>query len=360
MNGHRSNTTGRLGIRVVLAAAAVMALTVSGCGQGPRDEGGPRAAQGGGLHLDRYATRGHDDGPATPTAKGLPPASGRARPVLHPTQTPNPKAAARGPEDHEVESGAASNPTSTLQLVYHGNAVQTAPKIYLVLWGNWSSGDPYGVANRLHYFYQGIGGSSVASVLKEYSGSTGPFTNPVGQYAGYLLDTSFVPARPTMQDIANTAARAAQRMNDVNYNTQYVVATPYGVLDQRSMTNNWCAWHYWTGVVGYTGWITYTSMPYIPYEDDLGRGCGRNTVNASGRLDGVTILASHEYAETVSDPGLNAWYDNGSDRDENADKCSWQNLANKQLKNAMVFPVQPSWSNYYRSQYGNGCLYAAF
>jgi hypothetical protein len=272
-----------------------------------------------------------------------------------------PKAPTEAHKQEEVENGAASNPTSTAQLISHGNAVQTAPRIYLVLWGpTWgtSTGDPYGVASRLHYFYQGLGGSSVANVLKQYSGSTGAFTNPIGQYKGWIRDTSPVPAKPTQADIANAAARAAVRLNDLNYNAQYIIATPWGVLDQSSIANNYCAWHNWTGVTGRTGWTTYTAMPYVPYEDYLSRGCGKGKVNgANGVLDGVTILASHEYAESVNDPGLNAWFDAAGD--ENADKCSWQNLANKVLSNGYTFPVQPSWSNYYRTQYGNGCLYSS-
>lgn len=358
MNERQSGTTRPVGIRVVTTASLVIAVALGGCGQTPRSIGErePRA-QVGALRLDRHATRGHDEGPATRTPKGLPPASGSAKPVLRPAHSPIPKAGEHGERNEEVSTGAASDPTSTKQLAYHGNAVQTAPRIYLVLWGNWSGADPYGVANRLHYFYQGVGGSSLGTVLKQYGGSTGGFTNSVGQYRGFLFDTSPVPTRPTRQDVANTAARAAQRMNDVSYNTQYVVATPYGALDQKSIANNFCAWHDWTSVAGYNGWITFTSMPYIPYEDDLLRGCGGNKVNTNGRLDGVTILASHEYAETVNDPGLNAWYD--ADGDENADKCSWRNLANRQLANGMLFPVQPSWSNAFRRQYGNGCLYAS-
>ena len=55
---------------------------------------------------------------------------------------------------------------------WRGGPVQTSPRIYLVLWGNsWTTtGDPNGVANRLHYFYDGVGGSSMANVLKQYGG----------------------------------------------------------------------------------------------------------------------------------------------------------------------------------------------
>ncbi len=72
---------------------------------------------------------------------------------------------------------------------------------------------------------------------------------------------------------------------------------------------------------------------------------------ACDRGAGVTILASHEYAESVNDPGLNAWYD--ADGDEHAATCHWVNLAN-----GSSFPVEPFWSNQWRKQHGYGCYYS--
>src|SRR5690242_15612918 len=52
--------------------------------------------------------------------------------------------------------GSASN-----NLSYHGGAVETGPKIYLVLWGaQWNNNDPSGEAAILQNFYSGVGGSS--------------------------------------------------------------------------------------------------------------------------------------------------------------------------------------------------------
>jgi hypothetical protein len=314
------------------------------------------AAETGGQANDRNATRGTSDGSVSATPKGLPPQQGMAKRHAGPSARA-PRPASHGTE--EVENGEAQNPASAKLLTWRGGAVQTAPRIYLVLWGpSWSTnGDPYGVANRLHYFYGGVGGSSVANVLKQFSGSAGAFTNPTAQYAGWLSDTTAVPAYPTQADIAAAAKRAAARVNNYSYNAQYVVATPWGVVDQYSTQNSFCGWHNWT-LAGPSGsWVTYTSLPYAPYLDYLGRGCGGKKVNgANGVLDGVTILALHEYAETVNDPGLNGWLD--ADNSENGDKCSWINLANKTLSNGYVFPVQPTWSNTWKTQYGYGCYYS--
>lgn len=297
------------------------------------------------------------------TPSSAPPESARAKRRSDGGLRPGEKVPSPGHHDEDedtpdVNNGEGQNATSTKLLGYHNGPTQTSPRIYLVFWGgSWTStGDPNGVASRLHYFYQGLGGSSWGSVLKQYGSTAGTFTNPTGQYRGWLRDTTYVPAQPTQAQVAAAAQRAALRVNDLAYNAQYVIATPYGVVDQYSTAKSFCAWHNYTYVSG-SNWVTYTSLPYTPYLDDLGRRCGGGKVNGSnGRLDGVTILASHEYAETVNDPGLNAWYD--ADRDENADKCSWINLRNYTLTNGYAFPVQPYWSNSWRQTYGYGCYYS--
>ena len=130
-----------------------------------------------------------------------------------------------------------------------------------------------------------------------------------------------------------------------------------GVVDQYSLSAGACAWHTYAYNPGTSNWFTYTSMPYTPYLDSSIYNCGGNSVNgSSGRLDGVTIVAGHEYAESVNDPGMNGWKD--SDGSENADKCSWRNLANRPLANGYTFAMQPTWSNTWRTQYGYGCYYS--
>ena len=71
---------------------------------------------------------------------------------------------------------------------------------------------------------------------------------------------------------------------------------------------------------------------------------------SAGLLDGVTIIAGHEYAETVTDPfvdqtGYYAWFD--KDGAENGDKCAWKAQYNAHFSTG-TFAVQSTWSNYYR------------
>lgn len=269
-------------------------------------------------------------------------------------------------EDDEEVGKAAGSGTSTALMTYHGGAVQTAPRIYLVLWGSqWqTTGDPNGVANQLHYFFSGISGSTLAKPLTQYGSNYGSFTNAAGQYRGWLRDTTAVPTTPTQAQIAAAAKRAAVAVGDYSYNAQFMIALPYGHLDALSAAGKACAWHTYT-YVNSTSWVTYSALPYAPYLDKVnsakGLGtCGGGMVNGTaGLLDGVTINAGHEYAETVTNPAPNAWYDINGIAGEIGDKCSWYNLANRTLANGRTFAVQPEWSNYFRTHYGNGCLYSS-
>src|SRR5262245_66130099 len=66
-------------------------------------------------------------------------------------------------------------------------------------------------------------------------------------------------------------------------------------------------------------------------------GCKLSTLSVA---DMMTIVASHEIREAVTDPQLNAWYDDqGYEAD---DKCAWHNLYRM---GEGGFAVQPEYSN---------------
>ena len=127
------------------------------------------------------------------------------------------------------------------------------------------------------------------------------------------------------------------------------------MLDQSSIANSWCAWHNYTWVGNSP--ISYTSMPNLAHR---GATCGANKVHAgpAGCLDGVSILAGHEFAESLTDPFLNAWTDPSGD--ENGDKCP-QWASSGCLRNVVfstgTFAVQPQWSNYALQTAGTGCVF---
>jgi hypothetical protein len=277
-------------------------------------------------------------------------------------------------EDEKPDSGP--NGGSTDYVLYRGGSIQTAPRIYVVYWGDWSStGDPYNVQNRLFYFLLGLGGSNYTKVLTQYAQGcyVGTYscpsdavhvTNPAGQFKSqnYWKDPSPIPATPTAAQVAAEAARAAAHFGDYGVNVQYVVALPRGHGDGQFVSKGGlaCAWHdlTWSG----SNAITYTDLPYMP---DAGGSCGNYSVTGS-ILDGVSIIESHEYAESVTDPwatasGYQGWFDSTGLSGEVGDKCNWAGgssyVANVALLNGS-YPVQAIWSNYARYYYGNGCVFS--
>lgn len=243
---------------------------------------------------------------------------------------------------------AASSQRSTMQsiigtgsgnLLYNGGVIQTAPKIYLVLWGNWNaSGDPNGVAARLEAFLPKIGGSSWLNSVTQYTQSGGAHVgNLAGSYGGVWNDTANAPL-PVEQDsdVANEAVRAAAHFGDYSSSASYVIASPH-LSSTIGFQVQYCAWHSSTTAGNST--IAFTNLPYIP---DAGSSCGQNSVNSNGTLDGVSIVEGHEQGETETDPQPSSgWLD--ASGNENGDKCAWTGLQNN--PSVGNYPTQPLWSN---------------
>jgi len=235
--------------------------------------------------------------------------------------------AARG-EAHGHGGGGGSN-----NLSYHGGlngiGVETAPKIYLVLWGSqWNNNDPSGEAALLQAFYNGVGGSSWLNSVTQYcqglaggtifcNGQGTPAGNQSGMLAGVWADNaSAAPSRPTQSQLAAEAVNAAGHFGNTtatsNASVQYVIATATG-NSSSGFGVQYCAYHSSTSST--VGNVAYTNLPYIT---DAGASCGAN-FNGLGPKAGITIVGGHEMAETISDQFPNGGWLDGSGA-ENGDK----------------------------------------
>ena len=263
------------------------------------------------------------------------------------------------------------NAGTSNDLYYHGGTggigVETAPKIYLVLWGSqWNNNDPSGEEAILHSFYSGVGGSSWLNSVTQYcqgvasgtffcSGGT-PAGNPKGILAGAWYDNArSAPSKPRQSDLAAEAVRAANFFGNTtatsNASVQYVIATAHG-NNASGFGRQYCAWHSSTSSA--VGNVAYTNLPYIT---DAGASCGAN-FNGLGPNAGITIVGGHEMGETITDQFPNGgWLDSGGA--ENGDKCAW--ISSGQGASADVslstgtFPVQSLWSNAFNGGAG-GCV----
>ena len=272
-----------------------------------------------------------------------------------------------GTVESEQHSRATGGSTANKNLYYHGGSVDTAPKVYLVLWGSHWTTDPSGEAAILERFYSGVGGSSWLNSVTQYcqgvgtgsfncgSTNTGTVGNQSGMFAGVWSDQSLAPSRPKQSQLAAEAARAAQHFGNTtsasNANAQYVIATAHN-NNATGFGSQYCAWHSSTN--SSAGLIAYTNLPYMT---DAGAACGAN-FNGLGPAAGITIVAGHEMAETVTDPfPASGWLDGSGG--ENGDKCAWitsgQGASANITLNTGTFAVQSLWSNAFNSGAG-GCV----
>lgn len=270
-------------------------------------------------------------------------------------------------QGHGRGGGGGSN-----NLAYRGGVggvgVETAPKVYLVLFGSqWNNNDPSGEAAIVQNFLGDVGGSSWLNSVTQYcqgvpsgtifcNGAGTAAGNPNTLYAGIWTDNaSAAPSRPSQSDLAAEAVRAAAHFGNTtssqNDNAQYVIATASG-NNSSGFGTQYCAYHSYTS--SSYGNIAYTNLPYIT---DAGASCGAN-FNSLGANAGITIVEGHELAETISDQfPSGGWLDGGGA--ENGDKCAW--ISSGQGASASVslgggrYPVQSLWSNAFNSGAG-GCV----
>ena len=268
--------------------------------------------------------------------------------------------------------GSVQPASTSNDLYYHGGAggigVETAPKIYLVLWGSqWNNNDPSGEAAILENFYRGVGGSSWLNSVTQYCQgvATGTFTcgnsgthagNQTGIFAGVWADNaSSAPSKPRQSQLAAEAVRAAAHFGNTtassNASVQYVIATSTG-NNSSGFKTQYCAYH--SSTSSSYGNVAYTNLPYIT---DAGANCGAN-FNGLGPDAGITIVGGHEMGETITDQfPSTGWLDSGGA--ENGDKCAW--ISSGQGASADIslstgtFAVQSLWSNAFNSGSG-GCV----
>jgi hypothetical protein len=284
--------------------------------------------------------------------------------VIHPTV----EAMRQFRASRHVTGGAST----ANDLYYHGGVggigVETAPKIYLVLWGSqWNGNDPSGESTILQNFYKGAGGSPWLNSVTQYCqgvasgtyscGSAGQHAgNQTGIFAGIWADNiGTAPKRPSQSQLAAEAVKAAAHFGNTssasNASVQYVIATSHG-NSASGFGSQYCAYH--SSTSSSYGNVAYTNLPYMT---DAGASCGAN-FNGLGAKAGITIVGGHEMGETITDQFPNGgWLD--SSGAENGDKCAW--ISSGQGASANVsfstgtFPVQSLWSNAFNSGSG-GCV----
>ena len=200
---------------------------------------------------------------------------------------------------------------------YHGGPVMLGmTNVYYIWYGNWS-GNTAGTI--LTDFASNIGGSPYFNInTTYYDGSNNHVSNAVyfvgstsdAYSQGTALSDSAIKA---IVENAITANRLTPDRNAV-----YFVLTSADVTATSGFCTNYCGWHTHGTISGSD--IKYS---FVGNPDRCPSSCAAQTTSPNGNAgaDGMASIIAHELEEAVTDPDLNAWYDNRGA--ENADKCAW-------------------------------------
>jgi hypothetical protein len=251
-------------------------------------------------------------------------------------------------DNSQNEAKARPRPRAS-NLVFHGGPVQSSgSEVHPIYWGPAWSSSYSATQTGLDRFYQGVGGSAYAKSNTEYADGSGNHVSPAVTPSAGLNDTTAAAsgAPSTTQVLAEVAKMT---------NNDPVAGAYYPVYSDRPRGNaGYCAWHS-------SGTINGTQVQFgffFSLAGDAGCDPQDTTTGHSQQLAALANVSGHELSEMMTDPQLNAWYDQQGA--ENSDKCAWTFDGTVTL-GGESWKIQGNWSNAAantNSGYGNtvGCI----
>jgi len=208
-----------------------------------------------------------------------------------------------------------------------GPVIETAPTVYIVWYGNWTTKDK----SIIDYYFAHLGGTTQEKINTTYSDSTGKFIQNAVKHSAandyhdnYSLGKSINDAG--IQTVVANAIKGGHLPNDTN--GIYFVLTYKDVIDSDGFCTSFCGYHSpSTSIVN--GEVIRYSMVGDP--DQCPSGCetsfilgDKGSPNNDPGADGTTAIMWHEFSESSSDPEVNlntAWA--GNFCGESGDCCAW-------------------------------------
>jgi hypothetical protein len=233
----------------------------------------------------------------------------------------------------EAPTGQAG---SSPNLTYHGGPVATSSvKVYPIFWGSSWFNDSF-VGDKItgiQTFYTDLNGTSYAGTNTEYVNSANAHVTSLFSLGSITKDSSTVTKNfnittPILQEVC----KAWPNPDPKGYYPVYV--------DVKRGNRGFCAWH----STGTCNGVQIQFAFFFNLDGDPGCDPQDSSGLHSQGLAALANVSGHEISEMVTDPQLNAWYDNSGA--ENADKCAWTfgaPLLN--FSNGSRWKVQGNWSN---------------
>ena len=227
---------------------------------------------------------------------------------------------------------AVGSPPPSLQ--NHGGPVIGAVEVVPIYWGAaWASGPNAALATQLDGFFDFILTSAYIDLLHEYSTPTTEIKHGQRLASARIANSEPGTVSGGVRQVTDGQIQTALQGWISNHtvpattaNTLYFVFLPpsvVSILGTDRSCQSFCGYHNHIGNVYYA---------VIPFADCA--GC----VFQGQFLDTLTEVSSHELAEAITDPELNAWWETGAG-DEIGDIC------NRQTTRLGGYLVQTEWSN---------------
>ncbi len=211
----------------------------------------------------------------------------------------------------------------TPKLTTDGGPVETEPHVYEIFWGsNWNSEHELAAAERMtlknmyNYFNEGAGregtGSAWQGILTQYWSPEGFVSNTLTIGTPYTDERESAPSGVDTAKMekevseAITANKANGWPQEPKVNDLFVLFTAPGTTYSSAEEHFDCGNHYHT-----------TSFHFAHVSWDREESGKIYTCN-------LTVTASHEYAESVTDPLGNGWKNQSSEEGEIADLCAYE------------------------------------
>jgi hypothetical protein len=254
--------------------------------------------------------------------------------------------------DHQGDLGESRNSGGFSRggngISYHGGPIMTGTThVYYIWYGNWSGNTATTILPALA---SNIGGSSYFNINTTYTNGSGTHVTNAVSYVtsvndNYSQGTSLTDAK--VQAVVTSAISSGGLPYDAS--GVYFVLTSADVNESSGFCTQYCGWHTYANTT--KGPVKYA---FIGNPDRCPSACEAQTTSPNGNAgaDGMASIISHELEESVTDPLLNAWYDQRGQ--ENADKCAWTFGTVSQASNGsyynvvlngMQFLIQRNWVN---------------
>jgi len=239
------------------------------------------------------------------------------------------------PSHNASQANQAKGQGRTQLLVWHGGNVMHSTKVVPIFWGSsWGSSSFAGdKISGLDYFYSNVHGTGYANTNSEYTDGSGQQVSTTDiSNLGHVTDSS--PTSSGAPSTNQVLAEVAKMTNNSPVEDAY-----YPVYsDKPRGSAGYCAWHS-SGTIGSTRvqFAFFFSLDGDPGCDPQATGTGH-----SQGLSALANVSGHELSEMLTDPQLDAWYDQKGA--ENSDKCAWTFSANVTIGN-QLWKIQGNWSN---------------